>query len=194
MKKPTRGEDRGHAESPTYILAILCVLIIAVVMLAGGCALADASEDLPPGIVVLDDVIDPACSDEGRAMMQLITEGGQQLTLSASGGTLNVSGTAIRGGRQTTLSTENNLGDMLDILALDAKIEITTASSNSFARLLSSGNIDITDAAITDADGASTIELNADKDIVCTGSALDADTVTVSAGGTSVECPGLPRP
>jgi hypothetical protein len=83
---------------------------------------------------------------------------------------------------------------MLDILAVGAKIEITTSSSSLFAQLLSSGTIDITNAMITDSDGASTITLDADKDIVCTGSMLDADRVTVSAGGMAVDCPGSPKP
>lgn len=116
------------------------------------------------------------------------------MRLNATGGTLDVSGATIRGGRQTTLSTENDSGAMLDFLAVGAKIEITTPSASPFAQLLSSGNIDITNAMITDSDGASTITLDADKDIVCTGSMLDANTVMVSAGGMAADCPGLSKP
>jgi hypothetical protein len=46
-----------------------------------------------------------------------------------------------------------------------------------------------TNAMMTDSDGASTITLKADKNIVCTGSILDAHRVTVSAGGMAVDCP-----
>jgi hypothetical protein len=111
------------------------------------------------------------------------------MRLNATGGTLDVSGATIRGGRQTTLSTENDSGVMLNILAVGVKIEITTSSSNPFVQLRSSGDIDISNAMMTDSDGASTITLDADKDIVCTGSMLDAHTVTVSAGGMAVDCP-----
>jgi hypothetical protein len=111
------------------------------------------------------------------------------MRLNATGGTLDVSGATIRGGRQTTLSTANDSGAMLNILAVGATIEITTSSSNPFAQLLSSGDIDISNAMMTDSDGASTITLDADKNIICTGSILDAHRVTVSAGGMAVDCP-----
>ena len=117
-----------------------------------------------------------------------------KMRLNATGGTLDVSGATIRGGRQITLSTENISGAMLDILAVGAKIEITTPNASPFAQLLSSGSIDITNAMMTDADGASTITLDAGKDITCTGSMLDADRVTVSAGGMAVDCPESPEP
>ena len=68
-------------------------------------------------------------------------------------------------------------------------MEITTASSNPFVRLLSSDDIIALDAEVTDSGGNSTIELDADQDILCTNSTLDANTVIVSAGGTTLNCP-----
>jgi hypothetical protein len=58
----------------------------------GGAAGDVASGDLPTGIVVLDDFIDPGCIDEGRAMMQLIADvapGAAQAFHTALGGQAN---------------------------------------------------------------------------------------------------------
>jgi len=58
----------------------------------GGAAGDVASGDLPAGIVVLQDITDPDCTDEGRAMMQLISDvapGADQAFHTAFGGAAN---------------------------------------------------------------------------------------------------------